>query len=857
MKIVPVTAILSYRFMASSTHHHNLIKESDESAVPGMIPSDPHGPSVADSEKTVVRSAAPIQEIQIPPQSDVPSTPRMLPWQMAAESLLGLQLDQFRIETLVGIGGMGAVFRGKDTRLERDVAIKAVPILGRDPESMRRFQVEAQSAAKLDHPNIARVYHVGETADWSYIVFEFVEGVNLREYVLQQGPMSIDQSVYMIRQVAQALQHASERQVVHRDIKPSNIVLTPTGQAKIVDMGLARVTEVVRSSNDLTASGVTLGTFDYISPEQAHDPRDVDVRSDIYSLGCTWYFLLTGFPPFPEGTALQKLLMHGSKNPDDPRNYRPELSDSLIAILRKMIAKRPIDRYQNPLDLIDDLQTLAVVDGLAWTQSTDPRESLAAEGESYWRKLLPLLFPFACIVAIAMWMQKDATKSASFIIPDVVMTENDAASPSTIPVVPPTEPSSVVLAVPADARSIIVDDRFTLDQLATNRQLASSLEQAVERINLTPTADQIVIQSERLQCRSNLPKLNRNRNTMLIHGPPGKRCRLEIEASMGDINESRAWLDCSTTSYVFENCDLVWKESDEREVLFLCRPGSMLTLIGCTITIETDSSLSNGGALPIVVRCESSAESSNPVDDYSSARLSFRDVVVHGRADMLQASSPIRVECVWKNSVVAVNGSILSLPRVNVANRMTSVVRMNLQNVTTWTPRSWVYASWISGDAPPVQVIRTAEQCVFGGMESIVLWDVAATDEWKFWEQSKRGQELSRWLDFRGADNCYDESVTKQLLEARLRNGMMEQLPFVPEAKLLSEERGLEPAIPWRIKPNQEQVVSPYFDLRVLELVETSFPRGANLEVLRAFTAPSQPPTGNDSDARGTPIRLQ
>jgi serine/threonine protein kinase len=843
--------------MASSTQHHNQIKESDDSAVRGMISNEQLGPSAADSEKTVVRSAAQNPGVQNPPLPDAPSTPRMLPWQMAAESLLGLQLDQFKIETLVGVGGMGAVFRGKDTRLERDVAIKAVPVLGRDLESMRRFQFEAQSAAKLDHPNIARVYHVGETADWSYIVFEFVEGVNLREYVLQQGPMSIDQSVYMIRQVAQALQHASERQVVHRDIKPSNIVLTPSGQAKIVDMGLARVTEVVRSSNDLTASGVTLGTFDYISPEQAHDPRDVDVRSDIYSLGCTWYFLLTGFPPFPEGTALQKLLMHGSKNPDDPRNYRPELSDSLIAILRKMIAKRPIDRYQSPLDLIDDLQTLAVVDGLAWTQSTDPRETLLTEGVSYWRKLVPLLFPLACIVGIAFWMQKDAAKSALFTIPDVILSESADASQAAIPVVPPNESTSVVLAVPADARCIIVDDRFTLDQLATNRQLASSLEQAVERINLTPTADQIVIQSERLQCRSNLPKLNRNRNTMLIHGPPGKRCKLEIEAPLGDISDSRAWLDCSTTSYVFENCDLVWKESDVRDLLFLCRPGSMLTMIGCTITIESDGTLSGGGVLPVVVRCESSADPTNGVDDYTSARLSFRDLVVHGRADMLQASSPIRVECVWKNSVFAVSGSILSLPRVNAANRASSIVRMNLQNVTTWTPRSWVYASWINGDAPPVQVIRTAEQCVFGGMESIVLWDVAATDEWKFWEQSKRGQELSRWLDFRGADNCYDESVTKQLLEARLRNGMMEQLPFVPEAKLLSEERGLEPAIPWRAKPNAEQVVSPYFDLRVLELVETSFPRGANLSALRAMTTPSLPQSGDETDARGTSIRLQ
>jgi len=294
---------------------------------------------------------------------------RSMPLSELAGMLEGRQLDHFAVEQMIGGGGMGAVFRGRDLRLDRVVAIKVIPSARRDPETLRRFRLEAQAAAKLDHPNIARVYYVGEAEQWNYIVFEFIDGVNIRDLVEMEGPLSVDDAVYYTRQVAEALQHAYDRDVVHRDIKPSNILVTAAGAAKVVDMGLARNTALDRSTADETASGVTLGTFDYISPEQARNPRDADVRSDLYSLGCTLFYMLTGNPPFPEGTALQKLLSHGSQAPPDPRGWREDLSDELFEITMKLMAKRPGDRYQTPTELIGDLVMLAEVENLPRSQS--------------------------------------------------------------------------------------------------------------------------------------------------------------------------------------------------------------------------------------------------------------------------------------------------------------------------------------------------------------------------------------------------------------------------------------------------------------------------------------------------------
>ncbi len=280
-------------------------------------------------------------------------------------ALEGERLGHFELGEFVGGGGMGAVFRARDTMLGRIVAVKVLAKdHGSDEETVRRFKNEAQSAARLDHENIARVFYVGKDSGWNYIVFEFIDGINIRDLVEQKGPLPLDEAVSYTLQVAEALTHASERDVVHRDIKPSNILVTPEGRAKLVDMGLARLHQVESTQDDLTASGVTLGTFDYISPEQARDPRGTDVRGDLYSLGCTLFYILTGRAPFPEGTVLQKLLSHSTDPPPDPRDSRPDLPEELVTILHTLLAKRPDDRYQEPAVLIGALLMLSEHQGL-------------------------------------------------------------------------------------------------------------------------------------------------------------------------------------------------------------------------------------------------------------------------------------------------------------------------------------------------------------------------------------------------------------------------------------------------------------------------------------------------------------
>ena len=280
-------------------------------------------------------------------------------------SLVGKRLEHYELVEFVGGGGMGAVFRANDTRLGRTVAVKVLSRDHTDEETIRRFKNEAQSAARLDHPNIARVHYVGEASGLNFIVFEFIEGTNLRDVVDRDGPLSLADALSYTLQVAEALAHSSSRDVVHRDIKPTNVLLTAGGVIKLVDMGLARLHQVESSSDDLTASGVTLGTFDYISPEQARDPRSADVRSDIYSLGCTLYYMLAGRPPFPEGTALQKLLRHNADEPPDVRQFRPELHPKVGVLLAKMLAKRPVQRQQSADELIAEIVVLAEHLGLA------------------------------------------------------------------------------------------------------------------------------------------------------------------------------------------------------------------------------------------------------------------------------------------------------------------------------------------------------------------------------------------------------------------------------------------------------------------------------------------------------------
>lgn len=382
--------------------------------------------------KTVIRGSSRVQQPQhrLDPMQRSPAA--------VAQVLLGQRLNHFLLEELIGGGGMGAVFRAHDEQLDRTVAIKVIPFVGDDPDLRRRFRNEAQSAAKLDHPRIARVFDAGNHGDWHYIVFEYIEGTNVRDLVTKNGVLSIDDAVFYTSQLADALQHASDRGIVHRDIKPSNVLIGPDEVIKLVDMGLAR-SENLDLSEDMTASGVTLGTFDYISPEQAHDPRDADLRSDIYSLGCTLYFMLTGSPPYPGGTMLQKLLSHGNAPPPDVRELRPEVSDNLEAVIEKMLAKKPSDRYQTATDLIADLREVAFRDGLIRSQTLSPVTITPSRPLVLWlERHAPWIVATMLLVASAGWLQLE---SAAYR--EEVTIPSTAQRPQTGPTVPPVSPTSV------------------------------------------------------------------------------------------------------------------------------------------------------------------------------------------------------------------------------------------------------------------------------------------------------------------------------------------------------------------------------------------------------------------------------
>ncbi|RLT01375.1 MAG: serine/threonine protein kinase [Planctomycetota bacterium] len=325
----------------------------------------------------------------------------------------GLQLGHFQIEARIGAGGMGAVFHAMDTRLQRAVALKILsPSLSRDETAVQRFQNEARAVARLDHENIARVHFIGEEQGLYFIAFEFITGVNLRELIRERSRIEPNEAVNFVLQIASALRHTSTNGVVHRDIKPSNIIITPSGRAKLVDLGLARK-ESTESTPDLTMVGTTLGTFDYISPEQAKDPRNVDVRSDIYSLGCTLYHMLTGEPPFPDGTVLKKLLDHQSGEPPDPAKKNRRVSDDLSLVCRKMMASDPKRRYQTPDQLIHDLMLIAgslglrgiSPEGLIWLNSNRSMSD-------FWRQNVGVIAMAALLIVIVVgigWFPKFAS----------------------------------------------------------------------------------------------------------------------------------------------------------------------------------------------------------------------------------------------------------------------------------------------------------------------------------------------------------------------------------------------------------------------------------------------------------------
>ncbi len=276
----------------------------------------------------------------------------------SASQYLGQTLGEYRLIELIGAGGGGTVFRALHERMDRMVAVKVIaPQAMSDAEAVRRFQREVRAAAKLMHPNIVTAFDAGEQDGIHYLVMELVDGLSLTKIVEQQGPLPVVTALKYLLQVAHALRYAHQRHVIHRDIKPSNILVTSDKTVKVLDMGLARLHEFnpAEDLDHITRVGVVMGTVGYMSPEQAMNAVDVDHRTDIYSLGCTMHFLLTGRPIY-SGNFMQTLMAHMSEPVPRLSDRGPSVTPLLEATFRKMVAKKPENRQSSMAELITELE---------------------------------------------------------------------------------------------------------------------------------------------------------------------------------------------------------------------------------------------------------------------------------------------------------------------------------------------------------------------------------------------------------------------------------------------------------------------------------------------------------------------
>jgi serine/threonine protein kinase len=270
-----------------------------------------------------------------------------------AESRIGQRLLSYELGPRIGAGGMGVVYQATHVWLGRTVAIKFISaeVLS-DPEAITRFRGEARAIGGLDHPNIVRATDAGCVDGVHFLVTEYIEGCDLAWLVKQRGPLAAAEACEVIRQAALGLQHAHEQGFVHRDVKPSNLRVDRSGVVKLLDFGLARM---AAGQTTMTGTGQMLGTLDFLAPEQASDARNVDIRADIYSLGCTLYFLLTGSPPFsgPEyDTPASKIKGHLADPPQPMAGRCTRLPLAVTRCLQRMMAKDPRDRYRTPAEVV-------------------------------------------------------------------------------------------------------------------------------------------------------------------------------------------------------------------------------------------------------------------------------------------------------------------------------------------------------------------------------------------------------------------------------------------------------------------------------------------------------------------------
>lgn len=282
-------------------------------------------------------------------------------------------LGPYQVVDSLGQGGMGQVFKAEHPMLGRTVAVKVLPISKSTPAAIASFNREMRAQAQLDHQHLVRAYDAGHDGNVYYLVTEYVPGTDLRKLVRDRGPLPMHEAAGIISQAAQGLSHAHQRGLIHRDVKPGNLLVTPAGECKVSDLGLAGF---LGDENDPRATR-TVGTADYLSPEHILTPGQLTPASDVYSLGCTLYYAVTGKVPFPGGTTKSKLERHCRSAPLNPRNFNPDLSDDFLDVLAAMMEKDPAKRVATGLAVVERLAPWAsgVVEPAAAEKWSNPLQS--------------------------------------------------------------------------------------------------------------------------------------------------------------------------------------------------------------------------------------------------------------------------------------------------------------------------------------------------------------------------------------------------------------------------------------------------------------------------------------------------
>jgi serine/threonine protein kinase len=298
-----------------------------------------------------------------------------------------LFLDEYRILERIGKGRMAGVYLAQHTSGQR-VALKVLPpSKAKDADVLARFQRESKLATQLNHANIVRTHHAGEANGLHYLVMEYVEGDTLAELLKERGRLPAREAVRIAFLAALGLQHVHEKEMVHRDLKPGNLMLSPypakgestlRSMVKLMDIGLGRslFVSTEEGQSELTTEGELIGTPDYLAPEQARDARKADIRSDIYSLGCTLYHALAGQPPFPDDNSVRQVIRHATEEPRPLRQFNPDTPDGLQQIVERLLAKDPAKRYQSPTQVAEALKAFLAAEN-------EPGRTAPAEQQNY------------------------------------------------------------------------------------------------------------------------------------------------------------------------------------------------------------------------------------------------------------------------------------------------------------------------------------------------------------------------------------------------------------------------------------------------------------------------------------------